>query len=98
MTSPDPKDDATSNQYDIHMGTGKGNAIGPNAHVINYNYMHPQPQMHLEKDYFSKMDQLRVSLKKNLFGRRNQSAVAAAQALTTSILPDLDKAQKGLVI
>lgn len=98
MASSDPDADATSHQYDTHMETGKGNAIGQNARVTNYHYGLPQPQGSLEA-YFDKMDNMKASLlKKNLLGRRNETVVNTARVLTLRVLPSLDKAQKRQIL
>ena len=93
MASSDPDADLTDNKYDIHMETGKGNAIGPNAQVVN-NYGLPQPQDSLEA-YFDKMDNMKPSLlQKNLPGGRYEVVVNTARVLTLRVLPSLNKAQK----
>src|SRR6266566_3701222 len=98
MALSDPDADATSHQYDTHMETGKGNAIGQNARVTNYHYGLPQPQGSLEA-YFDKMDNMKESLlKKNILGGRNKAVINTARALTLRILPSLDKAQKKQVL
>jgi uncharacterized protein YjbI with pentapeptide repeats len=98
MTSSDPNADATSHQYDIHMQTGIGNAIGQNAQVTNYHhYGSSQPQGELEA-YFEKIDQMLPSLQENFLGRRNEAAVNAARILTLRTLADSDKAQKRRIL
>src|SRR6266568_855070 len=98
MASSDPDADATSHQYDTHMETGKGNAIGQNARVTNYHYGFPQPQGSLEA-YFDKMDNMKASLlKKNLLGRRNETVINTARVHTLRVLPSLDKTHKKRVL
>jgi hypothetical protein len=67
MTSSYPNADSTNDKYDIRMQTSEGSAFGPGAHVINYHYGSPQPQVSLEEAYFDKMGKMTGSLLKKIY-------------------------------